>query len=284
MRRSILAAAAATTLAALAVSGAASAQTTIRPGQTVNGELTSRDPVWADDNTRVDCYVLQTTRGQSYQIDYRSTVFDPFLVVGIGRDCMAIHTAFDDDGGGGLNSRLTITGDGQVWYIRANAIKATSSTPEMGAYSLSVSGESAPAPSRPVGKPPAGGGSTPPSTNNNRNNNSNSSGAGQFAGMQRPTDPQERYTWDVICSAVDTVALIESAGELSDDALMAWVNESAVLHEAASASARAIGKTEEQMSDEAATYGAAYYADGSTLLTEIPPMELRAACLAVAPR
>ncbi|MES2834219.1 MAG: hypothetical protein V4707_05880 [Pseudomonadota bacterium] len=277
MRRSILAAAAATVFASLAVAGAASAQTTIRPGQTVNGELTSRDARWDGDNTPMDCYVLQTTAGQSYVIDYRSDAFDAFLAIGRGRNCQGgNHTAFDDDSGGGLHSRLTLPGDGQVWFIRANAIAETSA----GAYSLAVSGAAAPAPSRPVGKPPAGGGSAPPANNNNNNN----SGAGQFAGMQRPTDPQERYTWDVICSAVDTVALIESAGELSDDALMAWVNESAVLHEAASASARAIGKTEDQMSNEAATYGAAYYADGSTLLTDVPPMELRAACLAVAPR
>lgn len=274
MRRSILAAAAATALATLAVAGAASAQTTIRAGQTINGELTSRDARWDGDNTPMDCYVLQTTAGQSYVVDYRSDAFDAFLAIGRGRNCQGgNHTAFDDDSGGGLHSRLTLPGDGQVWFIRANAISEGSA----GAYSLTVSGPAGNAPQRPVGKPPAGGGSTPPANNNN------SGGAGQFAGMQRPTDPQERYTWDVICSGVDTVALVISSEGMSDDALMAWVEESSILHNAAVASGRAIGKTEDDVTNDAATYGAAYFQDDS-LMTDVPPVELRNACLAVAPR
>lgn len=273
MRRSILAAAAATTLAALTAAGAASAQTTIRPGQTINGELTSRDPRWDQDNTPMDCYVLQTTAGQSYVIDYRSDAFDAFLAIGRGRNCQGGgHTAFDDDSGGGLHSRLTLPGDGQVWFIRANAISASSA----GAYSLAVSNPAGSGPSRPVGKPPAGGGSTPPV--------GNSGDAGEFAGFERPTDPQERYTWDVICSAVDTVALVMQAENITDTELEAWLVDSQRLHNAASASARAIGKTDEQMSDDAATYGAAYFSDDGSLMRDVPPDQLRAACLAVAPR
>lgn len=271
MRRSILAATAATLLASLAVTGAASAQTTIRPGQTVNGELTARDPVWDGDDTPMDCYVLQTTRGQSHVIDYRSDAFDAFLAIGPGRNCQGTHSAFDDDGGGGLHSRLTLAGDGQVWFIRANAVSVGSA----GAYSLSVSGPGGNAPQRPVGKPPAGGGSAPPANNNGN--------AGQFAGLSRPTDPQERYTWDTMCSGVDTVALIMASEGMSDEALMAWVEDSSILHNAAVASGRAIGKTEDDVTNDSATFGAAYFQD-ETLFEDAPPAELRAACLSVAPR
>ena len=274
MRRSILAVAAATALASLAVAGTASAQTTIQPGRTVNGELTSRDARWDGDNTPMDCYVLQTTAGQSYVIDYRSDAFDAFLAVGRGRNCQGGNqTAFDDDSGGGLHSRLTLAGDGQAWFIRANAIAENSA----GTYTLAVSGGGN-APSRPVGKPPAGGGSTPPA-----NNNSGGGNAGSFAGLSRPTDPQERYTWDTMCSGVDTVALIISSEGMSDEALMAWVEESSVLHAAAVASGRAIGKTEEDVTNDSATFGAAYFQD-ETLFDDAPPVDLRNACLAVAPR
>lgn len=260
----------------MACAGAAAAQTTIRPGQTINGELTSRDAVWDQDNTPMDCYVLQTQAGQNYVIDYRSDAFDAFLAIGRGRSCQGGgQTAFDDDGGGGLHSRLTLNGDGQVWFVRANAISVGSA----GAYSLTVSGPQGNTPSRPVGKPPAGGGSAPPANNNNNS----SGGSGQFANLTRPTDPQERYTWDTMCAGVDTVALIVSSEGMSDEALMAWVNESSVLHNAAVASGRAIGKTEEDVNDDAATFGAAYFQD-ETLFEDAPPVPLRNACLALAPR
>lgn len=252
-------------LGVLAAAGAASAQTAIRPGQTINGELTSRDARWDGDNTPMDCYVLQTAAGQSYVIDYRSDAFDAFLSVGRGRNCQGGNqTANDDDGGGGLYSRLTLDGDGQVWFIRANSVAADSA----GAYSLTVSGPSGNTPPRPVGKPPA--------SNNN-------SGGGSSSGLSRPTDPQERYTWDTMCSGVDTVALILSSEGMSDEALMAWVNESGILHNAAVASGRAIGKTEEDVNNDAATFGAAYFQDES-LFDDAPPVALRNACLAVAPR
>lgn len=271
-----LTATAAAVLATFAVAGTASAQTTIRPGQTISGELTSRDARWDEDNTPMDCYVLQTQAGQSYVIDYRSDAFDAFLAIGRGQNCQGgNHTAFDDDSGGGLHSRLTLAGDGQVWFVRANAIAVGSA----GAYSLAVSGGGGNAPQRPVGKPPAGGGSAPPANNNN---NSGAS-SGQFAGLSRPTDPQERYTWDTMCSGVDTVALIVSSEGMSDDALVAWVTESSILHNAALASGRAIGKTEEDVNNDSATFGAAYFQDES-LFDDAPPVALRNACLAVAPR
>lgn len=268
-------AAMAAVLAALAAAGAASAQTAIQPGQTINGELTSRDARWDGDNTPMDCYVLQTTAGQSYVIDYRSDAFDAFLAIGRGRNCQGGNqSAVDDDSGGGLHSRLTLVGDGQVWFVRANAVFGTAA----GAYSLSVSGPAGSGPQRPVGKPPAGGGGSAPPANTNSGGNS-----GRFAGLPRPTDPQERYTWDTMCSGVDTVALILSSEGMSDDDLMAWVNESSILHNAAVASGRAIGKTEDDVTSDSATFGAAYYQD-ETLFDDAPPVELRAACLAVAPR
>lgn len=267
-----LTATAAAVLVTVAVAGAASAQTAIRAGQTINGELTARDTVLSD-NSYFDCYRLQTSAGRSYTVTMNATGFDTYLARVSGNDCAANPVDANDDGPNmGTNSSLTFSGDGQTYLFRANSLSAS----QTGRYSFTVAETAAAAPPRPIGKPPVGGGSTPPANNN-------SGGSGQFAGLTRPTDPQERYTWDTMCSGIDTVALIVSSEGLSDEDLMAWVNESSILHNAALASARAIGKTEEDVNNDSATFGAAYYQDES-LMTDVPPVDLRNACLAVAPR
>ncbi len=276
MRRSILAVAAATVFASLAVSGAASAQTRIQPGQTARGQLAASDPRMGDQSA-YDCYVLATNAGQTYTVTQRSSAFDTYLAVTPTNDCRATpRTGESNDDGPdmGTNSQIVFQGTGQPWIIRANSYAGD----QFGAYTVDVAVSGAAAPSRPVGKPPVGGGSAPPA-----NNNSSGGNAGSFAGISRPTDPQERYTWDTMCSGVDTIALILSSEGMSDEALMAWVEESSVLHNAAVASGRAIGKTEEDVTNDSATFGAAYFQD-ETLFDDAPPLELRAACLAVVPR
>ena len=277
MRRSILAVAAATVFANLAVAGAASAQTRIQPGQTLRGELAASDPRMGDQSA-YDCYVLATNAGQTYTVTQRSSAFDTYLAVTPTNDCRATpRTGESNDDGPdmGTNSQIVFQGTGQPWIIRANSYARD----QFGAYTVDVAvSGGGNAPSRPVGKPPSGGGSAPPA-----NNNSGGGNAGSFAGLSRPTDPQERYTWDTMCSGVDTVALIISSEGMSDEALMAWVEESSVLHAAAVASGRAIGKTEEDVTNDSATFGAAYFQD-ETLFDDAPPVDLRNACLAVVPR
>lgn len=264
MRRSILAAAAATVLVGLTVAGAASAQTRIQPGQTLNGELTNRDPVWAADNTRMDCYTIQTTRGQSYQVDMRSTAFDSFVVVGTGSNCTTAHSAYDDDSGGNLNARVTFTGDGQPWYIRANAVGEAS----RGAYTVAVTASGGSAPRAP-GKPPAGGGNSAPPANNNSSDT-----------PARPASGEDRYNWDAMCQAADLVALVLAADDnMTDAQLTAWIETATILQEATAASGRAIGKTEEQINDDVATFGAAWMTD-EALMRDVPPADLRTLCLA----
>jgi len=261
--RRIAAATTFTSLCILCLAGAASAQTAVRPGQTVNGELTARDTVLSDDSY-FDCYRLSTVSGRSYTVTMRSTAFDTYLARVGGSNCAGgtVDTN-DDDPNLGTDSSLTFPGDGQTYLFRANSLRAR----ETGRYSFSVVENTASAPARSVGKPPAGGGS---------------SGGGVSSGSSssglRPTDPEERYTWDVICAAVDTVALILASENMSDDDLMAWLEDSARLQEAASASARAAGKTEEEMTDEIGSYGAVYFQDES-LFDSAPPDAMRAACL-----
>ena len=266
------------TLAAIAVvtaAGAVSAQTSIQPGRSVNGELTSRDTRWATDNTPMDCYVLRTTAGQSYTVEYRSGAFDAFLAAGPGRNCQGSgQTVFDDDSGGGprgLDSRLTFTGDGNDWFIRANAIAEDSA----GAYTLAVTASSAPSAPRPPSKPPSGGAAV-------AGGGGGSTSSASSSGLVRPRDPQERYTWDAICAAVDTVALILVAENITDAELEAWLTQSSRLQNAVSSSGAALGKTEDQINDEVAGYGAAYFQDES-LFTDAPPDTMRAACLQVVP-
>lgn len=262
--------AASAAIATLAAAGAASAQTTVRPGQTVNGDLSARDTRLEDDSY-FDCYRVQTSAGRTYTVTMSSSAFDTYLARVAGSACGAGSVDANDDGTNmGTNSSLTFSGDGQTYLFRANSLTAN----QTGSYTFSVAENAGAGPSRPVGKPPAGGGGATPPANNN------SGGSGQFADLTRPTDPQERYTWDTMCSGVDTVALIVSSEGMSDEALMAWVNESARLHEAAVASARAIGKTEEDVNNDAATFGAAYFQDDS-LMTDVPPVPLRNACLSL---
>lgn len=263
-----------TALATLAAAGVASAQTSVRPGQTVNGDLSSRDARLSDDSY-FDCYRVQTSAGRSYTVTMSSTAFDTYLARVAGNVCDANAVEGNDDGPNmGTNSSLTFSGDGQTFLFRANSLSAS----ETGAYTFTVAESGGAGPSRPIGKPPAGGGGSAPPANNNSGGN-----AGAFAGLSRPTDPEERYTWDSMCSGVDTVALMISSEGMSDEALMAWVNSSSILHNAAVASGRAIGKTEEEVTNDAADFGAAYFQD-ETLFDDVPPLEVRAACLAVAPR
>ena len=118
--------------AVLATAGAASAQTTINPGQTLSGQLSSSDPT-LDDDSHFDCFALRTRQGARYRINLRSDDFDTYLVVS-SLSCEGEAADFDDDGGGGTNSQVEIAGRGEALYIRANSLGSG----ETGRYQLSV--------------------------------------------------------------------------------------------------------------------------------------------------
>jgi hypothetical protein len=120
-------------LAALVAASPVAAQTVVRPGQTIDGELSSTDPK-LDDDSHYDCFTLQTRQGQTLQIDQVSDAFDSYLQVGTGAcDSLSLLQS-DDDGGDGTNARLTVEGDGASRTIRANSLLAG----QIGRYSIRV--------------------------------------------------------------------------------------------------------------------------------------------------
>ena len=117
--------------------GGVCAPTPISIGQTVNGNLTtSACPL--GDGTFYDAYSFTGTAGQRIAISMTSSEFDTFLILNLPDGSQI----FDDDGGGGTNSRLPsnsgfitlqTTGTYTIW---ANAFDEEDTT---GAYSLLVS-------------------------------------------------------------------------------------------------------------------------------------------------
>ncbi|HEU0054541.1 MAG TPA: trypsin-like peptidase domain-containing protein [Longimicrobium sp.] len=103
----------------------------ITAGQTVNGRLADGDFV-RPDGSFADSYVYTGRAGERITVTQRSRDFDSWVVVDDPRGPMQEH---DDDGGGGLDSELTVTlpHDGQ-FLIVANSVAAQAS----GAYSLTV--------------------------------------------------------------------------------------------------------------------------------------------------
>jgi hypothetical protein len=112
----------------------AAAQGTIRPGQAVRGELSSSDPVLAD-NTHYDIWRFRGEAGHVYGVTLRSDAFDAYLAVGTsaGGDCEDCES--DDDGGGGTDSRVEFRAGGNGTYeIRANSLMEG----ETGAYTVEL--------------------------------------------------------------------------------------------------------------------------------------------------
>jgi hypothetical protein len=127
------------------------AQTPIRAGQTVRGELTASDPK-ADDASHYDQYTYRGRRGESVTFTLSSTAFDAFLSFGrmAGKEFTQMES--DDDSGGGTDARLTVTipADGD-YVVRANTLSGG----ETGAYTLAAAAGAAQAstPATPVAAP-----------------------------------------------------------------------------------------------------------------------------------
>lgn len=76
------------------------------------------------------------------------------------------------------------------------------------------------------------------------------------------------------------MALVLAADDnMTDAQLTTWLETATILQEATAASGRAVGKTEEQISDDVATFGAAWMTD-EALMRDVPPDQLRTLCLA----
>lgn len=236
--------------AALAVTSTASAQSMIRVGQTVTGTLTASDPVMAVDGSNYDCYIVSTRAGQTYTIDLESDDFDTFIGMGAGRGCQPPVDDFNDDrDDGSTNSRLTFTSAGGDYFIFANSYEAG----ETGAYRLMVS---------------EGGRPSAPSS------------AQTDLTLTRPSDPNERYMFDITCWLVASRAIPElvtdgmsrqAYAQLEMDNLEFYIN--------AEASGAALGKSAEQVGEDVTLYDQRL-TQSPELLTDLPLVETRNACLA----
>lgn len=107
----------------------------LRVGQTVNGELSSRDPE-TDDGLPYDAFSFRARQGERFAVALDSEVFDPVLRLGRMVDGAFVQLAENDDGpDSGLNSRLVFTApDNGDYLIRVTPLN----TADAGAYRLSL--------------------------------------------------------------------------------------------------------------------------------------------------
>lgn len=120
--------------AALALALPLHAQTPIRVGQTVRGELSATDPT-AGDDSHYDLYTFRARQGERVTFTLRSSAFDAYLAVGRMEGDEFDDIESDDDGAGGTDARVIITFDEAGDYVvRANSL----SQGETGAYTLTA--------------------------------------------------------------------------------------------------------------------------------------------------
>ncbi len=128
-------------------SGGTCPSTPITLGQTVNNALTVGDCLLPDE-TIVDFYTFNAVAGQQVAISMSSVSFDTFLFLR-GPDTQLV--TFNDDGGGGTNSRIpagsgffTLPASG-TYTILANSFLPEEGEPApSGNYTLSLTGPAAP--------------------------------------------------------------------------------------------------------------------------------------------
>ncbi len=124
----------------------------------VSGALSDSDEE-ADDGSFFDLYRITARAGETVTFTMRSTDFDSYLVLGQMIDGEWSQIAFDDDGAGGNNSRLSHTFEAAGEYlIRANTVGAG----KTGSYTLRAdraAGGAAPARRRPASEDAASAGS-----------------------------------------------------------------------------------------------------------------------------
>ncbi|HRQ79062.1 MAG TPA: PPC domain-containing protein [Gemmatimonadaceae bacterium] len=109
-------------------------QRAIAIGQTVNGEIGDSDPE-SDNGEFFHEYVLQANAGDELRITLRSEEFDSFLRWGTKDGLVFREIATDDDGGGNLDSQLSVRVDAAGQYvIRVSGLGSGN----VGGYELTV--------------------------------------------------------------------------------------------------------------------------------------------------
>jgi hypothetical protein len=112
----------------------AAAQGTIRPGQSVTGELVQSDPVMGQ-GVHYDVWRFRGEASHLYRVTLRSGDFDAFLTVGSEAQAGCDDCATDDDGAGGTDALVEYSGSADGLYeIRAY----TYEDGEMGSYELTL--------------------------------------------------------------------------------------------------------------------------------------------------
>lgn len=90
---------------------------TIRLGQTLDGEITARDPE-TDDGRPYDAFSFRARQGERFEVALDSDAFDPALSLGHVVDGAFVELAANDDGAGtGLNARLVFTAPAAGEYL-----------------------------------------------------------------------------------------------------------------------------------------------------------------------
>jgi len=122
---------------------AASAETLLAPGESQAGELTRESQRMYENDYYLDAYTVSGQAGERIAISMQSDDFDTLIEIGQMVDGNFQQLAMDDDGGGGLNSRLVFTfpqsGD---YVVRARTFGANS----VGAYQIESGPIAPPAP------------------------------------------------------------------------------------------------------------------------------------------
>lgn len=244
-------------LTALAAAGAASAQTSIAVGRTVQGTLAASDRSYSD-GAKYDCYVFRAAAG-NYTVDLRSEAFDAYLGVGRGRDCTGTTTMENDDWDG-LDSHIEFASDGGDWFILAKALDEG----ETGAYSLSL----------------AAGGDPENMNWDGDDSMDDVEDAEMLAWVEdlENRDGGEEHLLNVLCAAVDTLDLILSMEGMSDQQIEARIMEGARFTDAANASGAGLGFTNDDVETQIAELGAMIIMDES-MASEI--VGARQECLAL---
>jgi Bacterial pre-peptidase C-terminal domain len=136
----------------------AAAQSPIRPGETVTGELDAADPTMFD-GAHYEVWHFEGTAAHRYRVTLRSTDFDAFLLVGADARPGCDDCATDDDGAGGTDAQVEYVGGQDGTYeIRAFTFRRG----DTGRYQLSLEDagvDEAPPPivGTPIGLGEAGG-------------------------------------------------------------------------------------------------------------------------------
>lgn len=119
----------------------------IRVGQTLNGDLSARDPE-TDDGLPYDAFSFRARQGDRFAVALDSEAFDPVVRVGRNVDGTFVQLAENDDGpDSGLNSRLVFTApENGEYLIRVTALDAAGT----GAYSLGLQEGPPPAAAEPI--------------------------------------------------------------------------------------------------------------------------------------